>query len=290
MVGLFKSFSILTVERAERQYDELFDHYNMECPDGVKEQDLKEICIKTFKASMNHTAHFDFDDQKFMPILMGWPIPTYDQVVVDEFQDTCPVEMNLLWKAAKGGQFCGIGDPDQAIYGFKGATPDAFDKFLQVSNAKQLPLSICYRCPINVIKEAQRIVPRIEWAPGAKDGVVDTVAESHFIENVRPGDFVLCRTTDELVSKAIHLIRKKMPAYVRGRDFGSQIDRLIQRITWRDSSVRYSKADTGTMPIDVFITMMMDYHLERADQLKASTTGKRDCSARRSDQHDTSSG
>ncbi|MFC1642510.1 UvrD-helicase domain-containing protein [Myxococcota bacterium] len=51
-------------------------------------------------------------------------------VVVDEFQDVSDVQARLVELIAPGGRaLCAIGDPDQAIYGFRGAEPGHFARF-----------------------------------------------------------------------------------------------------------------------------------------------------------------
>ena len=62
-------------------------------------------------------------------------------------------------------------------------------------NAVELPLSICYRCPKNVVLEAKKLVPHIEYADSAADGTVDRVKKDVFVSRVQDTDWVLCRTT-----------------------------------------------------------------------------------------------
>ncbi|HEY2427403.1 MAG TPA: ATP-dependent helicase, partial [Acidimicrobiales bacterium] len=53
----------------------------------------------------------------------------YRHVFVDEYQDLNPSHIRLL-QAWVGGRpdVCLVGDPDQAVYGFNGASPDLFDR------------------------------------------------------------------------------------------------------------------------------------------------------------------
>ena len=53
-------------------------------------------------------------------------------VCVDEFQDVDARQYRLLMQLAPppAGNLCAIGDPDQAIYGFRGAEPAYFERFV----------------------------------------------------------------------------------------------------------------------------------------------------------------
>ncbi|WP_328309879.1 ATP-dependent helicase [Streptomyces sp. NBC_00442] len=64
------------------------------------------------------------------------PLPSYDAVFVDEYQDTDPAQVRLLKALAGGGRtLVAFGDPDQSIYTFRGADingildfPDTFPR------------------------------------------------------------------------------------------------------------------------------------------------------------------
>jgi len=54
----------------------------------------------------------------------------YDVVLVDEYQDTDPAQEELLYAlAGDGRELIVVGDPDQSIYGFRGADVDALRRF-----------------------------------------------------------------------------------------------------------------------------------------------------------------
>jgi UvrD/REP helicase N-terminal domain/UvrD-like helicase C-terminal domain len=255
LVSLFKALDIHTPEEAEKQYNDIVEHHNMDIPE---DKEFLPILINTFRECINHHEHFDYNDQVYMPLHLGMTIPSYDQVFLDEFQDSSPLEMRLMLAAAKNGQFCALGDPDQTIYGFKGASLETFQKYITEQQAKELPLSICYRCPKSVIRAAQEIVPRIQWAPNAIEGGVNTITRDKFRKIVKPGDMVLCRTTDELVTECVRLIGIGVPAKVRGRDFGGALAYIIDKVSNRRD-----------MPIADFITALTAFQFERIEQLKA---------------------
>ena len=56
----------------------------------------------------------------------------YRWISVDEFQDVDEQQYRLLTLLAPADvNLCVIGDPDQAIYGFRGADASCFDRFRQ---------------------------------------------------------------------------------------------------------------------------------------------------------------
>jgi DNA helicase-2/ATP-dependent DNA helicase PcrA len=227
LVSLLKGRFVTSLYDVPATVEELIEHHALEVPDN---RDFIEQVTATYRYSINNKLIYDFDDQIFQPLLQEMLIPAYDYVFVDEYQDTNKMQALLMEQACRGGRFFGVGDPDQAIYGFRGSTPGAYQKFLEEMNAKELPLSICYRCPKRVIAEAQKIVPRIEAAPWAREGQVDEVSTDFFLKTASPGDFVICRTVAPLIKRCLQNIRDGVPAYVFGRDLGSDLEYLIEKV------------------------------------------------------------
>jgi DNA helicase-2/ATP-dependent DNA helicase PcrA len=81
-------------------------------------------------------------------------------LLVDEFQDLTPAHMLLLRLLAGPtlGIF-GVGDDDQTIYGYSGATPRwlvDFDAY--VPSARHHALTVNYRCPVPVVAAATNLL------------------------------------------------------------------------------------------------------------------------------------
>jgi hypothetical protein len=116
-----------------------------------------------------------------------------------------------------------------SIYQFRGADSEAIPNFITKLSAKTLPLSVSYRCPEKIIKVAQEIVPDIEAAPHAPDGIVEEVQVEELLKLVRPGDFVLSRTNAPLIKHCLKLLRAGVPANIQGRDIGSNLQYFIKK-------------------------------------------------------------
>ena len=111
---------------------------------------------------------------------------TYDLVVVDEYQDTDPGQERLLQALAGDGRdLVVVGDPDQSIYGFRGAEVTGLlqfrDRFRSANGdpADALTLRVCRRFGTNLLA-ASRSVARSLPAAGA--GLADLLRQHRDLE------------------------------------------------------------------------------------------------------------
>ncbi|HEY9347357.1 MAG TPA: ATP-dependent helicase, partial [Inquilinus sp.] len=84
----------------------------------------------------------------------------FRHVSVDEFQDVDDSQVRLLsLLAPSGGNLCVIGDPDQAIYGFRGADASCFDRFHRDHpGAAVIRLRRNYRSTGTIVTAASRFI------------------------------------------------------------------------------------------------------------------------------------
>jgi superfamily I DNA/RNA helicase len=178
----------------------------------------------------------------------------YDSISVDEYQDVNDVQaawIGLL--SPDGGNLVVIGDPDQAIYGFRGARSGHFARFKEVyPGAIEVSLNTTYRLSTNVLQVAQSMLgasralssektgPRVELvscpteAAEAEQLVVRIEqllgGTSHFaVDSGRGGDpeeegigfgdiAVLCRLKAQRSAVETALSRSSIPCLVVGED------------------------------------------------------------------------
>jgi superfamily I DNA/RNA helicase/RecB family exonuclease len=129
----------------------------------------------------------------------------YDIVFVDEYQDTDPAQEYLLQQLAGDGRnLIVVGDPDQSIYGFRGADVEAilqFPKRFPARDGSPAPivaLRTCRRMGPVVLEASRRIARKLpgmvahrdlESVDGAEDGEVHVViADSESQESALVAD------------------------------------------------------------------------------------------------------
>jgi superfamily I DNA/RNA helicase len=104
----------------------------------------------------------------------AWLNDRYDHVLVDEFQDTDPQQVKLV--QALDATVFAVGDPAQAIYGFRGAARDAIERAVRTLHMHRERLDASRRCPqaiCDIVNEipglpaAQRMTTAVEHAGSA---------------------------------------------------------------------------------------------------------------------------
>ena len=147
----------------------------------------------------------DFDDMLLFTLLYKSQFKKYDFVFIDEAQDTNGVQRTILKKLLKPqGRLIAVGDPYQAIYGFRGADSSAMDMIVDEFGAKVLPLSISYRCAKSVVEEANKYMPDIKAFEGSPNGSVEYL-DRYELDTFSSEDAILCRNTAPLIKMAYSL-------------------------------------------------------------------------------------
>jgi superfamily I DNA/RNA helicase len=92
----------------------------------------------------------------------------YDIVMVDEYQDTDPAQEHLLRQLAGGGaELIVVGDPDQSIYGFRGADVTGileFPRRFRTVTGEEAPvvsLRTCRRMAPPLLEASRRVAGRL---------------------------------------------------------------------------------------------------------------------------------
>lgn len=81
-----------------------------------------------------------------------------EHLFVDEFQDLNRSQFELVRILAETVRVFAIGDPDQAIYGFRGSDPEFFFRFAGMPGVEQVYLTRNYRCSSAIITAATALI------------------------------------------------------------------------------------------------------------------------------------
>jgi uncharacterized protein (TIGR00375 family) len=136
-------------------------------------------------------------------------------IFVDEYQDVDPVQYELLrLLCPPGGNLCAIGDPDQAIYSFRGAEVSFFLRFTgdfatPEVDARVVRLTRNYRSSAPILAAAVQAIAPTTLVPGRRLDPARLDLEAPMVGLYAAGsvadeaDFVV-RTVDELVGGLSH--------------------------------------------------------------------------------------
>lgn len=175
-----------------------------------------------------YSGDIDFDDQIYMSTLFGGAYPRYPIILVDEAQDLSSLNHESL-KKMFAGRLIAVGDPNQAIYAFRGAHHTSMDIMKVDFNMKELTLSTSFRCPIKVIENVHWHVPHMTWPEWAQPGQVTKLAEFGSAQ-IPDGSAVICRNNAPIFSLAIRLIRSGRGIKLIGNDIGASLVKVLQKL------------------------------------------------------------
>ena len=235
LVGLARQVGIgCLVPNIEAAWLSIITNHNLEPDNELAELGEAVTLASQLLTWSNETGACDFDDLLYLSVKHGVRLPQFDYVFVDEAQDTNAIQRAILRKIMKPtSRLIAVGDPAQAIYGFRGADSDSLNLIASEFNCIRLPLSITYRCPTKVVKHAQQWVQHLEAADGAAEGEVTTLQAWNEV-GFNYGDLIVCRTTKPLVKLAFRLITNRIPATVMGREIGQGLKGLIIKMKAND--------------------------------------------------------
>ncbi len=120
-----------------------------------------------YQQGLKEANAMDFDDLIFYGVKLLEDFPEvaerinnrFKYVLVDEFQDTNDLQSRFVRLLAKGGKICVVGDDDQSIYRFMGASPDNILSFDHIyPDAVTVRLEQNYRSTENILDAANSVI------------------------------------------------------------------------------------------------------------------------------------
>ena len=131
------------------------------CADGIERADFSSLQKKAF----NYISKSEEAGSVFK------------HVIVDEYQDTNTIQQKIYMKLAEGTKnICVVGDDDQALYRFRGATVENLVGFETICQdmigvkPKRIDLNINYRSRAQIVKTYTDFIDTCNWEDPNKTG------------------------------------------------------------------------------------------------------------------------
>jgi hypothetical protein len=194
LVGLSKNFAVFPQDKA--QIEAIFHNYEMEVWDQKELEEVVNITSEVLSSSLPNAKFgmlYDYNDMIWWPVMLKLKTSLYNVVLLDEIQDFNACQIDLISRLLQSNvRVIAVGDEFQAVYRFRGADSDAFEKVSSVlrndakGSATQL-LSTNYRCGKKIIEWVVRntVVKDIKAAPDAIEGdVKENVSYAWILETL----------------------------------------------------------------------------------------------------------
>jgi DNA helicase-2/ATP-dependent DNA helicase PcrA len=266
--------------------------------------------FSAYEIAMQRENVLDFDDQKLRSYLalqenrslLGVIQSQYEEIIVDEFQDINKLDFVFIKALAEKASLVVTGDDDQAIYGFRGCTPEYIinlEKYLG-RDITSYELQINYRCPKNLIEHTDKLIrhnknriPKIPIPHNQTTSVINVISslsaalEAKFIvtylkrivlANPSLGfrDFVvLYRTNAQSLPLQVEFILNDIPFHVRKEDNILQnriLDRLlgVLRLKLALNSGRATRIEDQLLTIRAYFRYINEASADRLHGLFSS--------------------
>jgi DNA helicase-2/ATP-dependent DNA helicase PcrA len=166
----------------------------------------------------------------------------YRWFTVDEFQDVNPLQHRLLtlWLGDRD-DLCVVGDANQTIYSFTGATPAYLTGFRETfADATEVRLVRCYRCTPQVVEFANRVIAARDRSTAAAGSAA---ADLQLVSQRPAGAPVEIRMWADDVEEAQQVaarIRRYLDEGVPGRDVA-----ILFRVNAQSAELESALSDLG---------------------------------------------
>lgn len=234
-------------------------------------QDILQKCLEILRGCMpgqlprgvdrRWSGLRDHDDTLWLPTIFSQQINWgakklgYDVVLMDEVQDFNLCQLNMAENLKnKGSRMVGVGDPNQALYYFRGADKDAFNKLVNIltdgkSEPMQLPIN--WRSDEAILDYTkERTGIEVEIAPHKRGkGMINTVTQSEDYMNNMINSYkangnmldkstaIISPTNAPLVGVALNLLKNNVEFEIVGRDLFNNIERVIKEAVFKPEAI-----------------------------------------------------
>lgn len=206
---------------------------------------LKQSVAKVYEiyqSRLKTADAMDFDDMLCKTVELFQKCPDilefyqnqFKYIMVDEYQDTNKVQYKFVsMLAAKYGNICVVGDDDQSIYKFRGATIENILSFENTfKGAKMIRLEQNYRSTQNILNAANGVISNNTMRKGKTLWTENTV-----------GDKIEVHTSDSERDEAQFIAKTILDGVADGRKFSDFA--ILYRMNAQSNSIEQALSRSG---------------------------------------------
>lgn len=206
---------------------------------------LKQSVAKVYEiyqSRLKTADAMDFDDMLCKTVELFQKCPDilefyqnqFKYIMVDEYQDTNKVQYKFVsMLAAKYGNICVVGDDDQSIYKFRGATIENILSFENTfKGAKMIRLEQNYRSTQNILNAANGVISNNTMRKG----------KTLWTENA-VGDKIEVHTSDSERDEAQFIAKTILDGVADGRKFSDFA--ILYRMNAQSNSIEQALSRSG---------------------------------------------
>ncbi len=199
-------------------------------------------CYAEYQIRLKKANAFDFDDLIYYTVklfnenedVLSYYQNKFKYIMVDEYQDTSTAQFELVHLLAQGhNNLCVVGDDDQSIYRFRGATIENILNFEEnFSGANVIRLEQNYRSTSNILDAANSVIKNNQGRKGKTLWTSQSGGEKVKIYSL-PKEFDESRNIVDIIAENVK----------KGAKFSDHA--VLYRMNMQSSAVENALARTG---------------------------------------------
>ena len=128
------------------------------------DEGASEIDFHLKRGDYYNAVGFDDAVYRLFKMLQEDPdvLGSFDQIVIDEYQDFHRLEVAFINELSKKGDILIVGDDDQAVYDGRNASPAHLRDVHQSADFEKFELPFCSRCPHVIVEATKQIIKRAQ--------------------------------------------------------------------------------------------------------------------------------
>ncbi len=267
-------------------FEELIKHFGIFTSIEVKQDHFKEElkcyfeCHKILLEAGNELSKrsmiIDFTDMLYLPYIWNLqPAKKFEFLFIDECQDLSKSQFAVVAKyGKKDGRILAVGDPSQSIYGFTGADINSFNRVKNYTQARQLSLTTCFRCPQQVVQLAKEIREDI-IGNKEEQGLIHHCFSEEVVNLAKAGDLIISRLRAPIVLLVFSFIDKNIRVHIHRDEVKDIINEIRSIFKQEELNASISKLPKGFLTLRKEVARRWDYIIQKnAKKIKDSAERK----------------